>query len=382
MSRPRDLTLSLILFGVSMLITLSLAEVVLRWMKLPQLSYGDNLPLIYERDEELGFRFIPNAQGVYKRFFEWETKIKINSLGWRDHEYPLRKPPGVYRIAVIGDSFTANLEVPLDKTYSKILEKLLKKNVSAKIEVLNFAIDGTGTDYHYKLLKKILPEYDPDMVVHAFFYNDIKDVQIGKFYRTIYRGQLIQYQTEEELKKGRQNIDRMYHTRWGAVRHAILSRSFLSRLVMYPFGVRWPRFYILTTYSHNVPKDLAEFMEKPEEFPKYGQAIEDTKTLIRQFKELGDNNEVQYLLMLLHDKSDIEFPDYTYNLLDKTIEEDNIVCLNLYDKTRRESKQRRLFWKYDNHLNSNGCQFVAENLYRFLRDNKLLPYFTAPEGEK
>jgi hypothetical protein len=356
-----------------MLITLSLAEGVLRWLKIPQLSYGDSLPLIYERDEELGYRFVPNAQGVYKRFFEWETTIKINSLGWRDYEYPLRKPPGVYRIAVIGDSFAANLEVPLEQTYSKILEKLLKKNVSANIEVLNFAIDGTGTDYHFKLLGEILSDYSPDMVVHSFFCNDFEDVQIGKFYRTIYRNQLIQYQTVEGLEWGKRKIDRMYYTRWGGIKHAILKRSFLVRLVMYPFGVRWPHFYIRTTYSHKVPKNPVRFFNKPEKFPRYGQAVEKTKTLIRQFKELGDNNEVQYLLMLLHDKSNIEFPDYTYKLLEETIKKNNIVCLNLYEKIRYEHHQRQLFWKYDNHLNSNGCQFVAENLYRFLLDNKLLP---------
>lgn len=376
MSTRRNIKIPLILVGVSLFITLFVAEVALRWMRIPQLSYGDNLPLIYERDEELGFKFIPNAQGVYKRFFEWETTIKINSLGWRDYEYPQKKNPGVYRIAVIGDSFTANLEVPLEQTYSKILEKLLKKNVSTDIEVLNFAIDGTGTDYHFKLLGKILSDYNPDMVVHSFFCNDFEDVQIGKFYRTIYRDQLIQYQKAKQLRKTKRNIDRKYYTRWGIIKHAVLKRSLLVRLVMYPLGVRWSHFYVLSNYSHKIPNNQAQFFKIPEKFPRYGQAIEHTRALIRQFKKLSDNNEVQYLLMLLYDKSNIEFPDYTYELLEETIKENNIVCLNLYEKIRHERQKLQLFWKYDNHLNSHGCQFVAENLYRFLQKKKLLPHST------
>jgi hypothetical protein len=62
---------------ISLLMTSFFAELFLRWLKIPQLSYGDNLPLIYRKDDQLGFRFIPNAKGVYKRYFEWETEVEL-----------------------------------------------------------------------------------------------------------------------------------------------------------------------------------------------------------------------------------------------------------------------------------------------------------------
>ncbi len=258
-----------LLIIISLVVSALVSEIALRIIKLPQLSYGDNLPLVYQKDEELGFKFIPNSEGVYKRYFEWETDIKINSHGWRDYEYPYEKKDGVYRIAVIGDSFTANMETPLDKTYTKVLEKLLQNNISKQIEVLSFAIDGTGTDYHYKVLKQYALKYHPDMIIHAFFYNDIADVQQGKLYRSIYHGRLIQYQNQKELDRAKQNIDKIFYTPWGITKDFILKNSFLARLLMYPFGVRWPHFYIMTTYYHRLAHYPAEYLKDRDYFSGY-----------------------------------------------------------------------------------------------------------------
>jgi hypothetical protein len=149
---------------------------------------------------------------------------------------------------------------------------------------------------------------------------------------------------------------------------------------MYPLGVRWPRFYILTPYLHNVPDTPAHYFERPEDFPKYKQAIKDTNMLIRQIKQLVDDSKAQYLLMLLHDKSTIGNPDYTYidhpdyiyKVLEETIKSKSILCFNLFKKIRQNAYQRQLFWRDDDHLNSAGCRFVAENIYQYLLDNNLL----------
>jgi lysophospholipase L1-like esterase len=369
----KDFKLSLALMGISLLITLLLAELLLSFLKIPQLSYGDNLPLIYETDDKLGYRFIPNAEGIYKRYFEWESRIKINSHGWRDYEYQLEKPLGGYRIVVIGDSFTVNMEVPLAKTYSKVLERLLRENVSDKIEVLNFSVDGTGTDYHYKVFKDISLKYNPDLLIHAFFYNDIADVQVGKLYRTIYRKRLLQYRNESELTLGKKKIDQEYYTRWGTIKHTILRNSFLARLLMYPFGIRWPHFYLMTTYSYKVPNSLDQYLSAPSYFPDYQKAVEKTKELIQRFKELADRNGIQYLLMSLYDKSSIKtYPNYINKLFGEVIRNSNIEYLNLFDTIHFESQKQQLFWKHDNHLNTTGCRLVAENLYQFLLNNKFL----------
>jgi len=48
-----------------------------------------------------------------------KTTIRINQDGFRDLDYPLKKSNNIYRIAVIGDSFTFGQGVELNQTYPK-----------------------------------------------------------------------------------------------------------------------------------------------------------------------------------------------------------------------------------------------------------------------
>ena len=50
----------------------------------------------------------------------------MNEHGWSDRAYPLEKPADTYRIVVLGDSYVEAKEVPLEKTFHKLLEKDLR----------------------------------------------------------------------------------------------------------------------------------------------------------------------------------------------------------------------------------------------------------------
>ena len=83
---------------VSTLITLLGLEIFAQ-VKLYQQS--QLRPPIYIADPILGFRL---------------------KTGFRDHKtYSYQKPPNAIRILMLGDSFTQGDEVPLDKTFSKLL---------------------------------------------------------------------------------------------------------------------------------------------------------------------------------------------------------------------------------------------------------------------
>ena len=79
--------------------------------------------------------------GSLKFNIDW---VSLNSYGMRDKEYSLAKPQGVYRIAVIGDSFTFGSGIKnVSNTYPKVLEtKLNSKNYTSTFDVLNFGIPG------------------------------------------------------------------------------------------------------------------------------------------------------------------------------------------------------------------------------------------------
>jgi lysophospholipase L1-like esterase len=102
-------------------------------------------------------------------------EIKTNRLGLRSNrEYTRQKPPGVFRIAALGDSFTYGLWVNNQDTWPAQLETLLNRE-QFRCEVFNTGIVGFTLADEYQLLKEKAIHYDPDLVLVAFYSNDIMD---------------------------------------------------------------------------------------------------------------------------------------------------------------------------------------------------------------
>jgi len=82
----------------------------------------------------------------------------------RDHEHDVAKHMSTTRIAVIGDSYAAALEVPLDRTFWSLLPKRLA-GCGGTVEVLNFGVPAYGTAQEYLLLRDRALRYRPDLVL-------------------------------------------------------------------------------------------------------------------------------------------------------------------------------------------------------------------------
>jgi lysophospholipase L1-like esterase len=128
-------------------------------------------------DEELGWALRPSSMGWYR--YEGAARIQINSAGFRGPEIRREKPAGVFRVAVIGDSFTIGLDVPDEQIFTHLLEKRLNGNPCVRgqrVEVLNFGVGGYGTLQELMVLRKHALAYRPDLVLLMFFSgNDVSD---------------------------------------------------------------------------------------------------------------------------------------------------------------------------------------------------------------
>jgi len=136
-------------------------------------------------DEELIYRLSPNTKSYLKgtsaRWFHLET----NSLGLRDSEHNFDKSQGTFRVLLLGDSMSMAEGVELEETYIKRFESITnKKCPNDRVETINAAIRGYGTDQELVLYQRIGRKFDPDLVILAFFEgNDFKDNRLGGIFK-------------------------------------------------------------------------------------------------------------------------------------------------------------------------------------------------------
>jgi hypothetical protein len=107
------------------------------------------------------------------RRFEYQTYVQFNSQGLRDREYAFEKPTGTRRVLLLGDSTTEAVQVPLERTFAKLVEGKLRAG-GKSVEVINGGHSGFGTDNQIFFYRDEARRYVPDLVVLVFnFQNDI-----------------------------------------------------------------------------------------------------------------------------------------------------------------------------------------------------------------
>jgi hypothetical protein len=117
----------------------------------------------FETDPRVLFEYRPNLDVFFKL-----VRFRTNSVGMRDQEYALAKPPNTFRVAVVGSSFTVPIGTEIEDAYHSLLEERFKRDFApTTYEFLNFAIflhapSQVLATLHHKALR-----YDPDLILFA-----------------------------------------------------------------------------------------------------------------------------------------------------------------------------------------------------------------------
>ncbi len=159
---------NILIYLASFLVAVLGGEVVLR------LAGARFSSSFYVLDADVGWALRPNIKGDNTQ--ENTVAIEINSAGQRDNiEHPLAKPPGTFRVALLGDSFAEAFQVPLEQSIAKQLEVNLNAcKGNQKAEVINFAVGGYGTQQEILTYRLKAKAYNPDLVILLFYTgNDI-----------------------------------------------------------------------------------------------------------------------------------------------------------------------------------------------------------------
>jgi lysophospholipase L1-like esterase len=96
---------------------------------------------------------------------------RLNAQGFRGPSFTDAKPPGIYRVAVVGDSFTFGNGVRQEDRYTDLVQARLPPS----IEVLNFGVPGDNTPEHEKSVAKLVRTIQPDFVLLQWYVNDMED---------------------------------------------------------------------------------------------------------------------------------------------------------------------------------------------------------------
>ena len=120
----------------------------------------------YSRHQYLNY--YPNPE--YRR-----GKTSHNSLGYRNDEFPVKKPEGVFRIVLLGGSTTYNIGIDdNEKTWAAQLERILRDKYGYKnVEVINAGVGGYNSWETLINLEFRVLDLDPDLIIEYEGTNDV-----------------------------------------------------------------------------------------------------------------------------------------------------------------------------------------------------------------
>jgi len=163
---------------ISLLVTFLLLEIFVRVVNVEPYLYGDpsgkvyNLLTFLVPDPYLqwrGRRYMPTV----------EFDDKLNTRGFRAPEYDPEKPPGLRRVAVLGDSCSFGVvalglgKFGMPRPYPALLGDLFDDDLGpGRVQVVNYGMIGYTSFHGLRVLKREALPDEPDFVVIRFGWND------------------------------------------------------------------------------------------------------------------------------------------------------------------------------------------------------------------
>jgi len=131
----------------------------------------------------LEFELVPSAAIIFKG-----APFHVNRWGMRDRNYSLEKPPGTFRIAILGDSHVMGAGVADGEPFESRLEDRLNRSYHERhYEILNFGVGGyTALQLMVTLERKVFA-FDPDAVFYVAHQFELRRAAV-QLARAVRRG--------------------------------------------------------------------------------------------------------------------------------------------------------------------------------------------------
>jgi lysophospholipase L1-like esterase len=262
---------TLLLFLVSLLVALVLAEIVFRafatfeWRRAVKYHRHELYQMLPDDPREYGLHpGVSRENLIPDSGLTWT--YRINSDGFRGDEFDVESHRK--RILFIGDSYTFGWGVDQEETLTRAVERALARPpFRLEADAWNLGVPGYNTEQEFHLLNQVLDLYSPDMVVLGFVMNDAQP-QYNVHERPSVRYRYVRswllaflkeqmnlylYEGEPVLHTGINTSDKDFlaavrenQPKWAAARQAFMDMAALSRGRDIPF-------LLVTFPSYNNP---------------------------------------------------------------------------------------------------------------------------------
>lgn len=294
-------------------------------------------------DDVVGWTLTPNVHRWYKKESQ-PYFIATNSKGLRDVEHSYEKPPGIYRIVVIGDSFVFGAGgVEPSKRFSDILQASTRNT-----EVINMGVPAYGTDQEYLYLANEGLKYHPDLVLVCAFFNDFEES-----FATI--------NPSNGRPKGYFSLDDkgqlVFHPPHFSFFYRLAQHSYLLGLANLELS-KISREYARMLHQPHVVLDM------PARVATFHQLYAATADLCRQ-------HGAALVLVYLPFQAQYQ-PSIIQETMYELFDEKGVRVLDLMDVLKLANRVHRAYFQHDIHLNEWGNQVVAQALLEYLTGTGLL----------
>ncbi len=317
-----------------------------------------------------GWRNRPNQRTTYGEP-EFVTTIETNSWGYRGPPVQREKSKGRLRIFVLGDSFTLGVGVENDETFSARLTQR-----DPRIEAINGGVIGYGTSQQLLLLRDEALTFHPDLVIVAFFWNDVANNYQRHFARfRLVDGRLEYPPSPDPALEGAEAAGLRTRRAW--LRHSHLYRFVSDRIKIARYTLR---------VAIGFPVEDGELLTANER----AEAWELEFALLREIDRLVRASGAQMLLVLVPEQLQVEperrivglvEADYEVQaVLMPFAEEAGIPVLDPLPGLRAayEVNGLPLYYRKDRHLTAAGHQITARLIYAKLESMQLFEPVVPP----
>ncbi len=262
------------------------------------------------------------------------TQVRHNHYDYRGGEFDEIAPAGLYRVAVMGDSYTYGNGVAEDQRFSNRVGAALRPH---GVEVLNFGFPGNNWPEHVKTLERRVLRLKPDFVLLQWGTNDVElDRDVAA------RPHVPPLVSNRDLHESLYRVSALY---------TILN-------------AQWIRLQLTRQMGDTYPGYMARLYSDPN-----SEGARQAAALMRRFVELCRQRGIGVGIVMFPDAGVSLGPDYPYRFLHDRMHalciEQTVQCLDLLPLLTPVEGERALWASpLDSHPNALANRIAADAILK------------------